>query len=107
MKRIIYYGVYCVGFLLAGVCLSPAWADVTNNVMSVAANVASLAMGICVILGVAMVGGAFIQYKQHKQNRLQVPISRPIVLFILGLVVLCMPLLNKITAGGKMISAIS
>lgn len=103
MKRIAQY----ISFAGIFFYLSPALADVTENVMSVAANVASLAIGICFILGVAMVGGALIQYKQHKRNRLQVPISKPIVLFILGTVMLCVPLTAKITAGGQIIHAVS
>ena len=103
MQKITKY----VGILLVAAYVGPALADVTENVLLLTSNVTSLALGICFILGVTMVGGALIQYKQHKRNKLQVPISKPIVLFILGVAALLLPLLGKLAPGAQIISGMS
>ncbi len=102
MQKTIKY----LACIIGAAYVSPALADVTGNVLALASNVTSLITGISFVLGVAMVGGAFIQYRQHKRNRLQVPISKPIVLLILGLVMLVLPLLGHLSKGAQIIGSV-
>lgn len=80
-----------------------AYGQVTGNVMSLAHNVSSIASSVCMILGVALLCGALVQYKQHRRNKLQTPISKPIVLAILGVVLVLIPILGQNTIGGSLV----
>lgn len=55
------------------------------------------------VAGGMMIGGSLIQYKAHRDNPLQVPISRPIFMLILGLVLVATPFAIRLTVGGSLI----
>lgn len=76
-----------------------------DNVMELAANVNSLVSGVCFVIGIGLLGGAAIQYKQHRRNRLMTPISKPIFMFILGAILVCVPLLGYIAPGGEILAS--
>lgn len=46
---------------------------------------------VCYIAGVCLWFGALIQYKQHRQNPLQVRLSQPIFYLVLGAVIFAVP----------------
>jgi hypothetical protein len=94
----------CLSVLLFTKTISAyAYGEVTGNVMSLAHNVGSIASGVCLILGIALFLGALVQYKQHRRNKLQTPISKPIVLAILGIVLVLVPMLGQHTIGGALL----
>ena len=80
---------------------------VGRNLMDVFSHVASIFSGICLILGIALIFASFIQYRQHRVNKLLVPISKPIFLFILGAFLACIPVLGHYTKGGQIIAQVS
>lgn len=49
---------------------------------------------ICWVLGGAFVIGAVVQYLQYRQNSGQIPISRPILLGLLGVLLALLPLIT-------------
>ena len=90
-------------FLFTKTISAYAYGEVTGNVMSLAHNVGSIVSGICLILGIALFLGALVQYKQHRRNKLQTPISKPIVLAVLGIVLVLVPMLGQHTIGGSLL----
>jgi hypothetical protein len=48
------------------------------------------------IVGIACIFGAFLRFGQFRINPVAAPISSVIILFILGLSLLCLPLLNVV-----------
>lgn len=94
----------CLSLLLFTKTISAfAYGQVTGNVMSLAHNVGAIASGLCLILGVALFLGALVQYKQHRRNKLQTPISKPIFLAVLGIVLVLIPILGQHTIGGSLL----
>ena len=53
-----------------------------------------------------MIFASFIQYRQHRANKLLVPISKPIFLLILGIFLVCIPLLGQHTKGGQLVAQV-
>lgn len=78
--------------------------QVTKNLLTLFAGMNSIFSGICIIVGIGLVFASFIQYRQHKMNKLLVPISKPIMMFILGLVLIAIPILGHYTKGGQIVS---
>ncbi len=80
--------------------------QVTTNVMGIFGSVGSIFSGVCVVVGIGLVFASFIQYRQHRVNKLLVPISKPIFLLILGIFLVCIPLLGQHSVGGQLISQV-
>lgn len=80
---------------------------VGNSLMSVFAGVGSMFSGICLVLGIGLIFASFIQYHQHRANKLLVPISKPIFLFILGVFLACVPVLGHYTQGGQLVDQVA
>lgn len=78
---------------------------VTDNVLSVTSNIGSFVTSICFIVGVGLMLGAVAQYIQHRKNPLQVPVSRPIIYLILGLILAVTPLLGHVAPGGAILAS--
>jgi hypothetical protein len=93
---------YCILFALT--ILFPSLAlslgRVSSNVMEIFGHVNTVFSGVSTIAGIGMLCASFVQYKHHKRNRLQVPISRPIIFFILGLALMALPYAGELTIGG-------
>lgn len=100
-KSLVFIGVLIMSFYAT---ISHAIGSVGNNVMALAANVSSLVTGVCFVIGVGLLVGAAVQYKQHRRNKLMTPISKPILMLVLGLVLVCVPLLSHVAPGGEILA---
>lgn len=60
-----------------------------------------------IIVGVMALFGALMRYMQHRVNPLASPISTVIILFILGIVLICLPFTYLLTGAGIPFSATS
>jgi len=76
----------------------PGWTQVINDVLDPAAGLTKLIYILCYIAGAGFLAGAVLQYKYHRDNPQQVRLSTPILLLILGLVLVCLPLLTKLSS---------
>lgn len=94
---------------LFSLCASNAYAipdgQVTTNIMGLFENIGSIFSGICLAIGIGLIFASFIQYRQHRINKLLVPISKPIFMFILGAFLACIPVLGHYTQGGQLVAA--
>jgi len=52
---------------------------------------------ICYILGAGLLLGSIVRYREYRDNPSQTPISRPIFIFIFGLVLLAIPFIGKLS----------
>ncbi len=104
-KGFLYFAVSVFSLMSLG---SAAYAledgSVTNNLLGIFSNIGSMFSGICLVVGIGLIFASFIQYRQHRMNKLLVPISKPIFLFILGVFLACVPLLGHYTQGGQLIA---
>ena len=77
-----------------------------NNLMGMFEGIGSMFSNICLVIGIGLVFASFIQYRQHRANKLLVPISKPIFLLILGVFLACIPVLGHYTKGGQLVSQV-
>jgi amino acid transporter len=70
---------------------APSVGDVASNLTVASGLFAGMLGSIFYIVGVALVTASIMQYREYKRNPAQTPISRPIILFICGLVLGLMP----------------
>lgn len=73
----------------------PGIGTIATNLMGPVNVVSSFISSAAIVVGVTMLFGAFLRYMQYRVNPLANPISTVIVLAILGLALLCIPLLSK------------
>lgn len=78
--------------------------EASENIIGVLSSFQELAFKACYILGSALLLGALIQYRQHRNNPTEVRLSQPVFLLILGLVVILIPFLVKISAGATILT---
>jgi amino acid transporter len=70
---------------------APSAGDVASNLTVASGFFAGMLGSIFYIVGIALVTASIMQYREYKRNPSQTPISRPIILFVCGLVLGLMP----------------
>ncbi len=95
MKR-IQFGLVA-GFVLCLPTLSWAFSlgDLADNIYAPTAFVTKFVIFGCYAIGVALALAGIMQYKNHQQNPKLVPLSIPITLFVLSLILLVLPFASK------------
>ena len=74
--------------------------QVASNLLVPVEVASDLLSGTAIIIGLTCLFGALVRYMQHRVNPLAHPISTVLILFILGIILLCLPLIYKITESG-------
>jgi len=95
--RIILFQILCGSVLAAnpqGIGL------VAGNMMAPVVVLSGFVSSACIIIGGTCLFASFLKYLQHRVNPLAVPISTVLVLFILGAVLVVLPLAYKVTESG-------
>lgn len=75
----------------------PSLGEASINMMAPVGVLAELFYNICYIVGVGFILGSIIRFKEYRENPSQTPISRPITVFIFGLVFLAVPFVAKLS----------
>jgi len=78
--------------------------QVSYEAATVLDNVAKLIMYVAIIAGIAFILTSLLKLKQHWKNPQQIPISQVISLFILGLLLVGIPLLINYTQDSTVFS---
>lgn len=73
---------------------------VANNLLEPVTIASGFLSGVAFVLGVTSLFSAFLRYKHHRNNPLAYPISTIIVLFVLGLLLVLLPFMYKLTDSG-------
>ncbi len=74
--------------------------QIAENLIIPVTVVSGFLAGAAIAVGLACIFGAFIRYMQYRVNPLAQPIGTVITLFILGILLLCLPLIYKLTESG-------
>jgi len=69
-------------------------ADIANNILFGATFVTDFLHGICLVMGTGFIIYALIAYRTHRQNPKLMPLDRPIIYLVLGLVLAAIPFLD-------------
>ncbi len=73
---------------------------VAVNALEPVSLLSSFMASAALAIGITFVVAAFFKYIQHRRNPLAHPISTVVFWFILGLILLCLPLVYKLTESG-------
>ena len=74
--------------------------QVANNLMDPVHMFANFIGSMSIIIGIGFLLASFQKYGQHRRNHMAAPISTVIFLFIMGVCLVCLPLLHKLTTSG-------
>jgi hypothetical protein len=58
-------------------------------------------------VGIALLFGSLIQYKNYRNNPSQVPLSRPVTLLVFGVLLVVLPILTKFSESAILVSRVS
>ncbi len=73
--------------------------EASNELMGPVRGITHLVNSISILAGLAFLAGALFQYMNHRKHPTQVPISKPIIFLVLGLLMVGIPLLARMTPG--------
>jgi len=73
---------------------------VANNLMQPVEITSAFLSGGAIVIGVTCLFAGFIRYLQYRVNPLAYPIGTVVTLFVLGIVLLLLPLIYKLTESG-------
>ena len=74
--------------------------EVADNLMQPVSIVSGFLSGMAIVIGMACLFGSFVRYMQYRVNPLANPISTVITLLVLGILLLLLPLIYKLTESG-------
>jgi hypothetical protein len=104
MKKIIAFVFFI--FVDAYALASDSLGELSDKLMLPLSVLTRALYNISFAIGIALLFGALIQYKNYRNNPSQVPMSRFITLLIFGLVLIVLPLLAKFSASASLVSRI-
>jgi hypothetical protein len=78
---------------------APSLGDMSQNMYQTFGMFANVLYNVCYVIGAAFIAGSIIQYKAYRDNPLQVPINRPILLLFFGLVLIAFPFIARLSSG--------
>ncbi len=74
--------------------------QVATNILEPVTIASSFMSGISIVIGMTSLFSAFLRYMQHRVNPLAQPISTVILLVVLGVILIALPLIYKLTESG-------
>jgi hypothetical protein len=100
MRKLFFYPrVWIMGLTWLSISQC-AWSaslkDVSQNLMGPTEVLTKLFILACYLIGAALIFASFAQYKIHRQSPKLVPLTTPIWLFLLGLILVLLPYLSKV-----------
>ena len=106
MKKIISF-ISLIFSINASALVSDSLGDLSDKLLLPMSLLTSALYNMSLAIGIALLFGALIQYKNYRNNPSQVPLSRPITLLVFGLVLLILPILTKFSEGALLVSRVS
>jgi len=71
--------------------------QVAGNALAIASSISDLIYELCYVVAIALFAGAIAQYKEHRNNPVQVPINQPITLVLLSIAIGGLPFIAKMS----------
>jgi hypothetical protein len=81
--------------------------DLSDKLLLPMSLLTSALYNMSLAIGIALLFGAVIQYKNYRNNPSQVPLSRPITLLVFGVVLVVLPILTKFSESAHLVSRVS
>ncbi|MDR3477512.1 MAG: hypothetical protein P4M14_05705 [Gammaproteobacteria bacterium] len=99
-QRILFFCALCLPVLAVAATHPAGIGQVANNMLEPVYLVSDFVSSAAIIIGGTCLFGAFLKYMQYRINPLAAPMSTVLVLFLMGLVLVCLPLAYKLTESG-------
>lgn len=106
MKKIISF-ILAIFSVNANALASDSLGDLSDKLLLPMSLLTGALYNMSLAIGIALLFGALIQYKNYRNNPSQVPLSRPITLLVFGLVLLILPILTKFSESALLVSRVS
>jgi len=95
MKKMNYFRWTLLGFVLISVIAlaqtqGASLGDVASTLFSGGMQISAIIRDICIITGIALIFASFLQYKKHRNNPSEVPLSTVFMSLIAGLALLAL-----------------
>lgn len=103
MKKIISLIFFVSGNAYA---FSDSLGDLADKLMLPMSVLTSALYNMSLAIGIALLFGALIQYKNYRNNPAQVPMSRFVTLLIFGLVLIALPIFAKFSISSNLVSRV-
>lgn len=82
------------GFMTSG------FGGVADNLMTPVTVLSDFMNGTALVIGISCLFASFVKYLEYRRNSMATPISRAILLLIVGIVLTCLPFVSHLTESG-------
>lgn len=106
MKRIIPFILLIVSSYTYAL-VPDSLGDLSDKLLLPMSLLTSALYNMSLVIGIALLFGALIQYKNYRNNPSQVPLSRPITLLVFGVILVVLPILTKFSESAILVSRVS
>lgn len=89
--------IFCSKFTISA---AAGIGDIAENMMEPVSVLSNFIGSASLIVGICALFAAFLRYMQHRVNPLSAPLGSVIMLIIIGIVLLCLPFIYKLTDSG-------
>lgn len=87
-------GLLALSFTATRAFATASLGEVAENILGPTAYLTQFIVFGCYILGVGLILGSVVQYRNHRQNPKLVPLTTPVLLLLLGIVLLVLPYIS-------------
>ncbi|MCH9637091.1 hypothetical protein A1D18_06185 [Candidatus Rickettsiella isopodorum] len=106
MKKIIL-AILLLSSINAFALIPGSLGDLSDKLLLPMSLLTSALYNMSLAIGIALLFGSLIQYKNYRNNPSQVPLSRPITLLVFGVLLIVLPLLTKFSESALLVSRVS
>ncbi len=106
MKKNILFVLFIVS-INAYALIPGSLGDLSDKLLLPMSLLTGALYNMSLAIGIALLFGSLIQYKNYRNNPSQVPLSRPITLLIFGVILVVLPLLTKFSESAHLVSRVS
>jgi hypothetical protein len=83
-------GLLFIFFPLPVLAESQGFGELAENLFSGGIVIGNLIRAVCIITGITLVFASLLQYKKHRANPSEVPLSTPIMTLLVGLALIAL-----------------
>ena len=106
MKKIIL-AILLLSSINAFALIPGSLGDLSDKLLLPMSLLTSALYNMSLAIGIALLFGSLIQYKNYRNNPSQVPLSRPITVLVFGVLLIVLPLLTKFSESALLVSRVS
>jgi Ca2+/H+ antiporter len=106
MKKIILF-ILLIASINAYALIPNSLGDLSDKLLLPMSLLTSALYNMSLAIGIALLFGSLIQYKNYRNNPSQVPLSRPITLLVFGVILVVLPILTKFSESAHLVSRVS